>query len=98
MGGLHHEIGRCNAVVDPHALIVGIEMCTGTPQADEACVASDQGLTVGLAGGRRAGSALAAGPGCDLPLFAVTLRCAFNRGNPLFGATTPAHVHVLKAS
>jgi hypothetical protein len=53
MGGLHHEIGRCNAVVDPHALIVGIEMCTGTPQADEACVASDQGLTVGLAGGRR---------------------------------------------
>jgi hypothetical protein len=28
-------------------------MCTGTPQADEACVASDQGLTVGLAGGRR---------------------------------------------
>jgi hypothetical protein len=51
-----------------------------------------------LAGGRRDGSALAVGPGCDLPLFAVTLRCAFNRGNPLFGATTPAHVHVLKAS
>jgi hypothetical protein len=48
-------------------------------------------------GERRDGSALAAGPGCDLPLFTVTLRFAFNRGNPLLGATTPAHVHVLKA-